>query len=323
MASYLTTSDVANRLNVSLDTVRRWLRSGELKGSPFGRAGYRIEVADFQEFFNRRRRQAQDQEPPFPPASSALVSSQSSELSPETSANAVLYAMSLELRAPLTATQGSLQQARHLFQRVRASSLPIEAGELLARLQDVLLRIERQVSEEMRLVSNLLDTSLIEANRLELVLVWCNLVEVVRETVSSHQDQAPQRAFELDLPADELVGVLADEKRIRQALANYLLNAHRYSPLNEPIRVFLEVRGTQARVAVHDRGPGIPGSEQDSVWERFRRGQQQPAPTGNGLGLGLYITRFIIQHHHGSVGLDSNERQGSIFWFMLPLAEEV
>lgn len=56
MSSYLTASDVAKRLNVSLDTVRRWLRSGELKGSPFGRAGYRIEVADFEEFFNRRQR---------------------------------------------------------------------------------------------------------------------------------------------------------------------------------------------------------------------------------------------------------------------------
>jgi len=55
MSSYLTTSDVAKRLDVSLDTVRRWLRSGELKGSPFGRAGYRIEDADFQAFFNQRR----------------------------------------------------------------------------------------------------------------------------------------------------------------------------------------------------------------------------------------------------------------------------
>lgn len=315
MPSYLTTSDVASRLNVSLDTVRRWLRSGELKGSPFGRAGYRIEFADFQEFFNRRRRQTQ--EPAFP-----LASSSSSAISSETSAKEILYSMSLELRAPLTATQGSLQQAQHLFQRVRASSLPAEAGELLAKLQDVLLRIERQVSEEMRLVSNLFDTSLLETNRFELVLIWCNLVEIVRDTVGRHQDQAPQRTYELDLPADEPVGVMADEKRIRQALANYLLNAHRYSPLDQSIKIVLEVRGTLARVAVQDRGPGIPEGEQDRIWERFQRGQP-PARAGGGLGLGLYITRAIIQQHRGSVGLESSEGEGSVFWFMIPLAEEM
>ncbi len=318
MPSYLTTSDVASRLNVSLDTVRRWLRSGELKGSPFGRAGYRIEDADFQEFFNRRRRQAQHQESTFPP-----VSTQSSEMSPGTSLEEVLYAMSLELRTPLTTTQGSLQQVRHLLQRLHISSLPAETGGLLAKLQDVLLRIERQISEEMRLVSNLLDTSLIETNRLELVLVWCNLVEIVRETVGRQQDQVPQRVFELDLPADELVGVMADEKRIQQALVNYLLNAHRYSPLDQPVRIVLEVRNAQARVAVQDRGPGIPEREQNRIWERFQRGQRQPARTGSGLGLGLYITRTIIQQHRGSTGLDSNEGEGSIFWFVIPLAEEM
>ena len=328
MSSYLTTADVANRLNVSLDTVRRWLRSGELKGSPFGRAGYRIEVADFQEFFNRRRRQARDQETTFPlasspTASSPAVSSQSSEILSETPVEEAMYATSLELRAPLTTAQGSLQQARYLLQRARASSLPIEAGELLAKLQDVLFRIERQVSEEMRLVSSLLDMSLIETSRFELVLVWCNLVEIVRDTVSRQQDLAPQRAFELDLPADELVGVMADEKRIGQALANYLLNAHRYSPLEQPIRILLEVRGALARVAVQDRGPGIPEREQNRMWERFQRGQRQPARAGSGLGLGLYITRTIVQQHRGSVGLESSEGAGSIFWFMIPLAEEV
>ena len=60
MPSYLTTSDVATRLGVSLDTVRRWLRSGELKGTPFGRAGYRIDDADFQAFLHQRRRQPQE-----------------------------------------------------------------------------------------------------------------------------------------------------------------------------------------------------------------------------------------------------------------------
>src|ERR1700676_363095 len=98
MPSYLTTTDVAIRLGVSLDTVRRWLRSGELTGTPFGRAGYRIEDADFQAFLNQRRRQPQE-------SSTSLVSS--SEHSPVSNAT-IEYVMNVvgqELRAPLTTTR--------------------------------------------------------------------------------------------------------------------------------------------------------------------------------------------------------------------------
>ena len=85
----------------------------------------------------------------------------------------------------------------------------------------------------------------------------------------------------------------------------------------------LEVRGPLVWVAVQDNGPGIPDADHDRIWERFQRGQQQPVRVGSSLGLGLYITRAIIQQHQGSVGLDSTEGEGAVFWFMLPLAEEV
>jgi excisionase family DNA binding protein len=315
MPSYLTTSDVAKRLDVSLDTVRRWLRSGELKGSPFGRAGYRIEDADFQAFFNRRARQAQEATP-------TLASSQESYALPGVTVEEVMNAVGQGLRAPLTTTQGALQQARHLLQRAREGSLSASTSELLTKLQDVLVRIERQVSAEMRQASNLLDASLIETNKFELALVWCNLVEIVRETVSRQQDLAAQRAFELKLPADDLVAVMADEKRIRQALTNYLSNALKFSPHDSPITVLLEVRDALAHVFVRDQGPGIPESDQKRIWERFQQGQRLSVGSGSGLGLGLYITRAIIQQHRGQVGVESHLEAGSTFWFALPLADE-
>ncbi|HKV58802.1 MAG TPA: ATP-binding protein [Ktedonobacteraceae bacterium] len=316
MSSYLTTSDVAERLDVSLDTVRRWLRSGELKGSPFGRAGYRIEDADFQAFFNRRRRQ------PLAPAPS-LTPSQASDALADVTIEEVLNAVGQELRAPLTTTQGALQQASHLLQRALESSLSTPTIELLTKLRDVLARAERQVSAEMRLVSNLLDATLIEANKFELALVWCNLGEIVRETVTMQQELAAQRAFELKLPEDELVAVMADPRRIRQALTNYLNNAHRFSPPDSPIKILLEVRDALAHVAVKDGGSGIPDAEQKRIWERFQQGQRQSTGAGGGLGLGLYITRTIIQQHRGSVGLESGVGEGSTFWFALPLADEM
>ncbi|HLX57697.1 MAG TPA: ATP-binding protein [Ktedonobacteraceae bacterium] len=316
MPSYLKTSDVATRLGVSLDTVRRWLRSGELKGAPFGRAGYRIEDADFQAFLNQRRRQPQE-------FSTHLASSpEQHPLSSET-IEEFLNAAGQELRAPLTTTRGALQQARLLLQRALESPLPANASDLLTKLQDLLARAERQISAEMRLVGNLLDASRIEANKFELALVWCNLVEIVRETVINQQELTAQRLFEQELPVDDLVAVLADADRIRQALTNYLTNALKFSPSDQPIKVCLEVNDAQARVSVRDKGPGIPDSEQSRIWERFQQDQRPLIGSGGGLGLGLYLTRAIIHYHRGQVGVESHPGEGSTFWFTLPLADEI
>jgi excisionase family DNA binding protein len=312
MPSYLTTSDVATRLGVSLDTVRRWLRSGELKGTPFGRAGYRIEDADFQAFLHQRRRQSQD-----------LPASSPEHYAPSNvSLEEFMNAVGQELRMPLTTTRGALQQARRLLQRTLESPLPDDAIDLLTKLQDVLARAERQINTEMQLARNLLDASRIEANKFELSFVWCNLVEIVRESVTNQQELAAQRAFEQELPVDDLVAVIADADRIKQALTNYLINALKFSPADQPIKIYLELSDAQARVSVQDKGPGIPDSEQSRIWGRFEQGQKQTIGSGGGLGLGLYITRAIIQQHRGQVGVKSNSGEGSTFWFTLPLADE-
>lgn len=318
MPSYLTTSDVAARLGVSLDTVRRWLRSGELKGTPFGRAGYRIEDADFQAFLDQRRRHSQE----LSTSSPEQYTLSNAFFKDFEDFEEFMNAVGQELRVPLTTTRGTLQQARRLLQRALEAPLPDSTIDLLTKLQDLLMRAERQMSTEMRLVGNLLDASRIEANRLELSLVWCNLVEIVRETVTSQQELATQRLFELELPGDDLVAVIADADRIKQALTNYLTNALKFSRADQPIKICLNVSDAQARVSVQDQGSGIPASEQDRIWRRFQQSQRQSTGSGAGLGLGLYITRAIIQLHHGQVGVESQPGAGSTFWFTLPLADD-
>jgi excisionase family DNA binding protein len=312
MPSYLTTNDVATRLGVSLDTVRRWLRSGELKGTPFGRAGYRIEDADFQAFLNQRRRQPQE----------LSGSSAEQDSLAKAAIEEFMNVAGQELRVPLATTRGVLRQARRLLQRTLESPLPDNAIDSLTKLQEVLLRAERQVSAEIRLVGNLQDAYRIEANTFELSLAWCNLVEIVRETVTSQQELAAQRLFEQELPVDDLVVIIADADRIRQALTNYLLNALKFSPIDQPIKVCLEVNDIQARVSVQDKGPGIPDAEQSGIWGRFEQNLKQSIGSGGGLGLGLYITRAIIQKQQGQVGVESHVGEGSTFWFTLPLADE-
>jgi signal transduction histidine kinase len=232
-----------------------------------------------------------------------------------------MKAVSQELRAPLATMQGVPQQASRLLQRVLASP-PTQANDLLTKLQDLLKLAERQINTEMRLAGNLLDATRIEANTFELSLVWCNLIELVREVVTSCQELAPQRLFEQEMPADDLIAVIADADRIRQALANFLANAHKFSPAEHPIKISVKVQDAHAWVSVQDGGPGILDAEQNRIWERFQQGQKSPGGSGTGLGLGLYITRAIIQKHSGQIGVTSQPGAGSTFWFTLPLADQ-
>jgi signal transduction histidine kinase len=116
------------------------------------------------------------------------------------------------------------------------------------------------------------------------------------------------------------VPVSADAGRIEQALTNYLTNALKYAPADQPISVRLEMAGSSARVSVRDLGPGLTPEEQQHIWEQFY--QTKPAMyhgTETGLGLGLAIVRAIIEQHHGQVGVESAPGRGSTFWFTVPL----
>jgi signal transduction histidine kinase len=147
-----------------------------------------------------------------------------------------------------------------------------------------------------------------------------NLITIVQETVANQQQAAPTRQIQLVLPPEELVPAVIDAGRIGQVLSNYLTNALKYAPADQPIRVSLEMKANLAWVSVRDQGPGLMLEQQQRVWERFYQaaapGQQGPA---GGLGLGLAIARAIIEQHHGHVGVESAPGDGSTFWFTLPL----
>ncbi len=118
--------------------------------------------------------------------------------------------------------------------------------------------------------------------------------------------------------------MLADPDRITQVIVNYLTNALTYSPPDRPITVCLQTQNNMVRVSVHDEGPGLSTDEQAHIWDRFYQvGQNQlPLHTSSaGMGLGLYISRSLIEQQGGQVGVDSRPGQGSTFWFTLPLIQ--
>lgn len=232
-----------------------------------------------------------------------------------------------ELRTPLAGIKGNIQLALRRLAALRSDKLP-EMHVLLERLekmQDFLSEAESRVNVQNRMISDLLDVSRIQANKLELVMGPCDLSEIVRRAVQDQRYATPGRVITLKLFGTEGFMVIGDADRLGQVVHNYLSNALKYSPAEQPVSVSLEQMGDNVRVAVSDRGPGLTPEEQKHVWERFYRVKGIPAQgnAGPGLGLGLHICRTIIEAHQGSFGLESAPGQGSIFWFSLPLERAI
>jgi signal transduction histidine kinase len=227
-----------------------------------------------------------------------------------------------ELRTPLTSVLGNVQLATKWVDMMQHGTSAGAPPERLAHVQMVLRRMERQGRVLNRLVNDLLDTSRIQFGRLALRPAPCDLAALVRDVVQEYQQQAPQRTLRLETVAVALP-VVADAARLAQVLSNYLSNALKFSPPDQTITVGLRVIGAVARVSVRDHGPGLPRAEHDRIWERFYRVADMAHQDGSseGLGLGLHISRNIVERHGGRVGVESDQGAGATFWFTIPLAQ--
>ena len=221
-----------------------------------------------------------------------------------------------ELRTPLTTIKGNAQLATRQLRNA------LDGFEKLLRLFD---GTERQTRRLNRLVDDLLDVSRMQADRLELRLAPCDLVTLVREIIEEQRVIWPLRTISLDSGDVSAAPIYADADRIRQVITNYLNNALKYSPEERPVQVRLRLEGEHVQVSVQDQGPGLSPEEQEHIWERFYRvpGVEVQSGSGVGLGLGLHINKTIIEQHHGQVGVESTEEEGSTFWFSLPLAHNM
>jgi PAS domain S-box-containing protein len=228
-----------------------------------------------------------------------------------------------ELRTPLAGIKGNLQLALRRLNALKSDQTHNleQLAAKLNKIQDYLLQADHRINVQNRMISDFLDVSRIQANKLELVLAPCDLLQVVYEAVKDEQYTMPERVITLSMDSTDPLPVMGDADRLGQVIHNYLTNALKYSSSDQPVNVDIERTAFEARVAVHDRGPGLTPEEQQHIWERFYRVKGIPALSGaQGLGLGLHICRTIIEAHHGKFGLQSTPGEGSTFWFTLPLA---
>lgn len=227
-----------------------------------------------------------------------------------------------EMRTPLTSVGGNIQLAQRRLARLLASDQALadeQAGEL-GVLQRLLARSSAGLQRLNRLVNDVLDVARIQAGRLQVRPEPADLAEIVRDAVAEFRLSEPQRVVDVHL-GDAGAPVLADAGRVAQVVMNYLTNAAKYSRADRPITVGLVVAQGEATVWVRDEGIGIAEDDQRRRWERFARVEHAEQVHGSsiGLGLGLHISRTIVEEHGGAVAVESVPGRGSTFSFSLPI----
>jgi PAS domain S-box-containing protein len=187
-----------------------------------------------------------------------------------------------------------------------------------ATVRDSLAVIRDESQRLNKLVNNLLDAARIQAGGLKLQFTDMRLDQLAAGLVREFETaDAGRHRFALDFQPG-LPSVHADPERLRQVLSNLLSNATKYTPAGTLIRVSTTFDAQTVRVAVSDEGPGIPPEEQTRIFDRFTRGRSEDTRRTEGAGLGLFISRAIVEAHGGRIWVDSKLDQGTTVYFTLP-----
>ncbi len=185
-------------------------------------------------------------------------------------------------------------------------------------LQLLLNDIREQARHMLALLNDLLDVTQIEAGRLDLRLEPVSMDRFLADAVRSHAQMAAPKGTHVLLVSAPAGTAHADPRRLRQVIDNLVSNAVKYSPPGSTVRVAAERTPSGWRVSVQDEGPGITLEDRPQLFQHFARLSAQPTGGEKSTGLGLAITRRVVEAHGGQIGVDSQPGQGATFWFTLP-----
>lgn len=219
-----------------------------------------------------------------------------------------------ELRTPLNTLYLEAQLRKMQLDRGRADIFDVPY------LHAMVARDRRQVEAMMRLIDDMLDASRINSKQLSIRPVPVELSALLARVVDNLSHQAAAAGSPITLDAGQPVTALWDEFRIEQVVINLLTNALRYGQ-SKPVEVSLRLLPEGACISVRDQGLGISAADQQRIFEQFSRITSDDG-TG-GLGLGLFITRQLVQAHGGSIRVESRPGEGAVFTVTLPLTPPV
>ena len=218
--------------------------------------------------------------------------------------NSLLATLSHDLRTPLAALQGL------------GETLTLTKPSLTPEQLDIALAIAQEAKRMGALVNNLLDMARIESGQVKLRKKWQAIEEVIGSALLAARAALGQRRVDVRLPPD-LPLVEFDATLIERVLYNLVENATKYTPAGATIAISAEIAGDDLLVRVTDTGPGIPQGQEESIFEKFSRGVSES--TTPGVGLGLAISRAIVEAHRGRISASNAAAGGAVFCFTLPL----
>lgn len=215
-----------------------------------------------------------------------------------------------ELKTPLSSLKGMTQLLRRRLERAGSH----EASSLI--------NMENSIRRMEVLVNDLLNISFIEMGLFVLHQRQCEIGELCRHLVDEYiAGTNPPPVVSVEIPVEPIF-VAVDVERIGQVIINLLSNARKYSTSGSPIRLVVEQEPEECVISIHDSGVGIPSEVLPHIFERFYRVPGIEVQTGSsvGLGLGLYISRQIVERHGGRIDVQSSPHKGSVFSVILPLS---
>ena len=216
-----------------------------------------------------------------------------------------------ELRAPMTAIKGYLSMI-----------LEGDAGKISPEASDYLSEAVGGNDRLIRLVNNMLNVARIEEGRMVFQMGTVSLAKVVATVFHEFEPDAKQKGltFLSEIKQGIEDAVFVDRDRIHEVVANFMSNAIKYTDQGS-VTVKLLNRENKVRFEVKDTGPGISQADQGKLFQKFSR-VESSAGKKIGTGLGLYISKLLVEEFGGKIGVQSELSKGSTFWFELPLKKE-
>jgi len=214
--------------------------------------------------------------------------------------------ISHELRTPLTSIAGYVEL--------------LQEDEEDAEKRGHLTIVGRNAERLLALVSDLLFAARLQYGRLELERSPVDLRSLVEQCVDSAKPRAQAASVHLDLEVEDVPQILGEQAKLAQLLDNLVSNAIKFTPRDGRVGVRLTAHHELIRIEVSDTGIGIPDHDRERLFERFFRAQSALERQIQGTGLGLYISKAIVDAHDGRIGVDSLPGEGTTFVVELPAA---
>lgn len=215
-----------------------------------------------------------------------------------------------QLKAPLSTMKMSLK----MF-------IDDEFGRTSTEQKDILKKIYKKNETMISLVDSLLNVALLEESKNAYVKNPVSIEDIIQSVINNYREEMERKEinFEFEKPQEKLLWITLDDKKMKLVFQNLFDNAIKYTPVGGKIKTALSRKGKEIEFEIKDSGIGIPENQKDRMFNKFFRGRNAARTGAEGSGLGLFITKSIVEAHGGKIWFESEENKGATFYVTLPI----